>query len=85
MAFEDWDKNPDGSISVYPVLGWDSFVPFGMACGIRVHYAPSPSELAPGSQKHLPLILTPAQARELAEALLKSAAKAEQSNGTPSS
>lgn len=74
--FADWEKHPDGSIKTHPVVGWDLFVPFGMACGLRVHYVTSPDQLARGTPQFLPLVLQPAQARELAEALLRTADRA---------
>jgi hypothetical protein len=77
MGFEDWEKNPDGSIKVCPVVGWDSFIPFGMACGLRIHYASDAAQLASGSRESLPLVLTSAQARELAGVLDRLADKAE--------
>lgn len=84
MAFEDWEKDGNsGAIKVYPVSGWDIFVPFGMACGLRVHYAQTPQDLAAGTAQFLPLVLMPAQARELAAALLRTAEAAEAKGGTP--
>lgn len=85
MAFEDWEKGPDGNIRVHPVTGWDIFVPFGMACGVRFHYPRSEQELRRGVSHKLPLVLAPAQARELAAALLKMADQAEQKPGTSAS
>ncbi len=77
MAFEDWEKNEDGSIVVRPLAGYDSFVPFGMMCGLRLGYVTSDAQLLSGGGEHLPLIMTPHQARELAEVLLRLADKAE--------
>lgn len=78
MAFEDWDKNAEGNITVYPVAGWDSFVPFGMMCGLRVHYVTHPAMLDSEERLYLPLIMTVPQARELVEVLTRLADKVEQ-------
>ena len=45
MAFEDWEKLPDGSIKLYPLVGIDTFKPYGMMCGLRVQYVGSDAEL----------------------------------------
>lgn len=83
--FEGWEKDTNGALKVSPVVGWDLFVPFGMACGLRVHYAREPSDLGSGRLQYLPLILMPAQARELAAALLRTAETAETRPETPGS
>jgi hypothetical protein len=77
MTSLDWKTNPDGTVKVYPLTGWDSFLPFGMACGLRLHYAESEKKLVAQDFDYLPLILTPAQARELSGVLSKLADKAE--------
>ena len=77
MAFESWETNPDGAMTVRPLVGWDSFIPFGMMCGLRVSYATSDAALLSGQFEALPLIMTPAQARELAGVLSRLADKAE--------
>ena len=80
--FAGWEKHADGSIKINPLTGWDVFLPFGMACGLRLHFARSDGELRRGVTHKLPLVLTPAQARELAEVLLRTADRAEQQPGT---
>ena len=77
MTFEGWDRNSDGTIKVFPVLGWDSFIPFGMMCGLRLKYAESDAALISGCLEAIPLIMTPAQARELAGVLTRLADKTE--------
>jgi hypothetical protein len=77
MAFEDWDKNADGTVKVCPLLGYESFRPFGMMCGLRLHYSESEAKLAAGEAASVPLIMNPAQARELGEALTRLADAAE--------
>ena len=81
-AFAGWAKRQSGELVINPLTGWDAFVPFGMACGLRIHYASSDAELLRGEFQYLPLVLTPAQARELAAVLLRSADRAEQKPGT---
>lgn len=76
--FAGWKRRGDGSIAVNPVTGWDAFVPFGMAVGLRVHYAASDADLVAERFEKLPLILTPKQARELlSDVLLRTADAAE--------
>jgi hypothetical protein len=41
-----------------------------------IEYAPSPEDLVAGVRKQLPIAMTPAQAKELAEGLLMAAASA---------
>lgn len=77
MAFEGWDKDEQGNIKVNPFTGIDTFVPAQGTCGARLAYVNSPAMLAAGERLHLPLIMTPAQARELAATLNRLADSAE--------
>lgn len=77
MAFEDWDKEPDGKVTVYPLVAFETLVPHGVMCGLKIHYLLSPASLISGDTASVPLILTPAMARGLAEALIASADEAE--------
>ena len=77
MAFEGWETRPDGTIKVCPLTAWETFRPYGMMCGIRVHYADSEQQLLSGEFATLPLIMTAAQARELAGVFSRLADKAE--------
>lgn len=77
VAFEDFEKRPDGSIKVCPLVGWDSYRPYGMMCGLRLHYADSEEKLIAQDFGAVPLIMTVAQARELAQVLTKLADSAE--------
>lgn len=79
---EGLDLGSDRMIKVCPVVGWIGFVPFGMAVGLRLEYAPSPDRFE--KPEAVQLILNPPQARELAELLLRKADQAIQvpeSNG----
>jgi hypothetical protein len=80
--FAGWEKHADGSIKLNPLTGWDALVAFGMAVVIRPHFARSDGELRRGVSHKLPLVLTPSQARELAEVLLRTADRAEQPAGS---
>ena len=77
MAFEGWEKDEQGNIKINPFTGIDTFVPFEKMCGARIAYVTSPAMMASGERLHLPLIMTPAQARELASVLTKLADSAE--------
>jgi hypothetical protein len=48
-----------------------------MTCGLRLHYADDDGQIISQQPSFLPLIMTVAQARELAAALNRSADKAE--------
>lgn len=83
--FEGWEKGADGNIVINPLAGYDGFVPFGMMCGLRLHYVRSEQEMRTGVHRYLPLVMTPAQARELAAVLLRNAEAAERTPQTPGS
>lgn len=85
MAFEDWEKNPDGTVKVFPLVAFDTFRSFGMLCGLRVHYAEAEADIDTGLAQPLPLIMTVGVARDLAVALLRVADAAERppSGGSP--
>jgi hypothetical protein len=70
------DLDDDGLVTVSPVTGWTAFVPFGMAVGLRIEFAPSPDRLE--TPEGVQLVLLPPQARELAEVLLRKADQATQ-------
>jgi hypothetical protein len=77
MAFDEWEKNEDGKVMVYPLMAYETFVPHGKMCGLKIHYLESPGELLAGKGSSVPLIMTPEMARLLAAALIKSADEAE--------
>jgi MinD-like ATPase involved in chromosome partitioning or flagellar assembly len=81
VAFEGWEKLPDGSIKLYPLVGIETFRPYGMVCGVRVQYVGSDAELQAGAAKAVPLVMTTAQARDLARALTKLADVVEAPSG----
>ena len=78
MAFEDWEKDKEGNVKIYPLSGYDTFRPYGMLCGLRVQYVSSDAQLHAGEFQALPLVMTVAQARDMAAALNRAADIAEQ-------
>lgn len=78
MAFEDWAKNPDGKVGVFPLVAYETLVPHGTMCGLKLHFLESPSDLLAGKSSSIPLIITPDFARRLASALVDAADEAEQ-------
>lgn len=77
--FEGWEKDTEGNIKTCPLTGWDAFVPFGMGVGVRAHFVRTEAELLRAERHYLPLVMTPSQARELAQVLLRTAEAAERS------
>ena len=77
MSELDWRRNPNGSIRVCPVAGWEAAVLGGTGVGVRLHLIRSMDKLATGEFEYETLVLTPAQAVELAGVLIKTAAKAQ--------
>lgn len=83
MAFEGWETDENGGIKVFPFTGLETFVPVGTMCGARLAYVTNPAMLASGDRLHLPLVMSPTQARDLATRLIQLADTAEQSTTTP--
>ena len=65
----DWRK-------VCPLAGFETFVPFGMMCGVRVLYVENDAQQLADEHLALSLVMQPSQAREIAAALLRCAEKA---------
>ena len=72
MAFE---AGPKGIIDLCPLLGWDTAILAGSACGLRLSYAPDLAAIRTGGRS-LQLSMTPIQALELAHALRRMAERA---------
>lgn len=83
--FDGWEKNADGTIKVNPLVGWETGTAFGMAVIAQVHFSRSEGELRRGIAHKLPMGMTPAQAREFAQDLLRKADLAEQRAGSDGS
>ncbi|TDX64020.1 hypothetical protein EDE12_106166 [Methylosinus sp. sav-2] len=71
-ALDALELNEDGSVKTRPVLGWTITPVAGMSVLLRILYAETPAELKTGGQ-NLQVILTPAQALDLAQSLAKPA------------
>lgn len=65
----NFDLSPDGNIKVAPLTGYRTAIAAGMACLIRLEYAESDQDLRAQRFANVQLVLTPAQADELARAL----------------
>lgn len=63
----NFDLLPDGNIKVSPLTGYSTAIAAGMACLVRL--AESDANLLANKMDNLQLVLTPAQAVELAQAL----------------
>jgi hypothetical protein len=81
MSGQDVDTDENGNVAFFPLTGYATFTPYGMACGLRVEYAVDEAGLRAGATEAVQLIMQPVQAREVAQALLRAAEKAEQSAG----
>ena len=79
-----FDLDGGGNVISHPLTGWWIGVAFGMAALLQFRYARSESEIA--APQRMQLSLTPAQCRQLAADLLRSAERMEQSRpaGSPS-
>lgn len=64
-------------MEIYPLVAFETFVPHGRLCGLKVHYLESPRELMDGQSSSVPLVMTPKMARRLASALTEAASQAE--------
>lgn len=69
-----------GKIKVSPLMGYTLAPVQGMFCIAKLDYAPTADDLRRGRTKSVQLTMTPAQLRQLSEALLR---KAEQLESEP--
>jgi hypothetical protein len=76
MVTEDSGK-VEGTVSPFPLVAYETFVPHGVLCGLNLWYLEAPADVLGGQVSSVPLILTPNMARALADALIKSADEAE--------
>lgn len=77
IVFDEWKTDENGKAVVYPLVAYETFVPHGVLCGLRVHYLEGPDELVAGAASSVPLVMTVEMARALAAALAKVADEAE--------
>ena len=66
-------ESADESVDVYPLVGFETYLPHGVLCGVTIHYLESPASLVAGEHSSIPLVMRPEMARELATALNKAA------------
>ena len=71
MAFDHWDKQPDGNLTTCPLLSYELGTAQMFAL-LRLSYARDQQEFETGGVG-LQLTMTPVQLRELAKALLRTA------------
>jgi len=79
---EDLDTNPDGTIKLSPVAGWQTVRVAEMMGLLRLHYFADQQSLARLETKAIQLGMTPSQCRELGQALLRMAEKLSQLPGS---
>ena len=72
MAFQDWDKAPDGSIVTFPLLGYET-VRYQTAALVRLMFAKSEDQLKTGEVEAVQLASSPGPLRELGHALIRMA------------
>lgn len=72
MAWERWDKHPNGDLRLGPLMGWDIGI-LPMTGLFRFETATSEEKLLCGEFEALQVGMTVAQMRELASALLRTA------------
>jgi hypothetical protein len=78
-----WELGDDGNIIVFPLTGYSMQIGMGMAVMLQAQYG-NPGDARDKPSGRLPLIMTPAQANELAQALQRAASRIDQSSPPPS-
>ncbi|MGH6728175.1 MAG: hypothetical protein ACREB8_16775 [Pseudolabrys sp.] len=74
-----WELDKDRNIIVFPLTGYSTQIGMGTAVMLQLQYGkPGDSREKPSGR--LPLVLTPAQANELAQAIQRAASKIDQSS-----
>lgn len=76
MGLDDWIKEDDRSVRVYPLVGYEALVAHGVLCALKIRYLDSPAQMLGGESSSVPLIISPELARELGQALIKIADEA---------
>jgi hypothetical protein len=72
----NWDDDEHGLIILKPLVGWESAVLAGMGCGLRLQFVHHPDDIGKSSES-IQFGMMPQQARELAQALIELAERAE--------
>lgn len=65
----EFDLNEAGNISLNPLVGYSTGTAAGMMCILRLEHVRSEQDLRAGRTQALQLGMTPAQCRELSQAL----------------
>ncbi|WP_137390672.1 hypothetical protein [Rhodoligotrophos defluvii] len=76
MPMVEWNRDADGMIVLRALVGYETAVVAETACALRLEHASG--EKVASDLEALQLVLTSAQARALAGALLRMAERAEQ-------
>lgn len=76
MTKLNWRLTPDGMLALTPVVGWEAAVLAGTAVGLQIQFVRSDEQLLRGEFELEQLIMTPAQANDLADLLKRLADKA---------
>jgi hypothetical protein len=84
MSLDGWKKNPDGTLDLLPLVAFETLASQGVLCGLKIHYVEHPGQLVSGERSSVQLVLKPEMARQLANALIKAADKAETGSETES-
>ena len=71
MDTSSWDLDSSGMIILHPLMGFQTAEAAGMAPLLQIEYAADASALERGEPSRLPIVMTPLQARAIAQALLK--------------
>lgn len=69
---QGWELAGD-IVRLNPLTGWNSMIAGGKGCCLQLQYVTSPAALAAHEVEKLPVVMTAAQAREVAAALLRMA------------
>ncbi|HTK34587.1 MAG TPA: hypothetical protein VL358_04765 [Caulobacteraceae bacterium] len=77
MAGLNWRLHPNGDVALCPVGGWEIALMAEVAIGLQLQFFRTPEDMLRGTHAVEQLVLTPAQARLLAEDLLRKATQAE--------
>jgi hypothetical protein len=70
--FADWTRDKDGNLSVCPFMGYQTAIFAGMGCAVRLEFIRTPDQIGKSGES-VQLAMTPPQAKELGEALMKMA------------
>ena len=64
-----WDTDTKGQAITFPLVGWQTAATANTLCVLQIRYAETAEQLTQGEPSRVPLVMSPAQALELAEDL----------------